>query len=461
MPDHLGLFDPHPEDDTGDVDLAELREALSRRAATQADRESEDDEHAVAGSDQRARSGPTTGESRQLTRVSERKQREIAQRRRHRRRVRSSIIALLVLVLIAGGVVAGVAIWRHQAPTVTDFAGTGDTMVVIRIQNGDDLTTIAQTLAGAGVVATPGAFLTVAQDNSAVKGLQPGYYQVRQHSSAAAALAELTDTNSRIGRLRLIPGGRLADVKAVATDGATKVIPGYITQIVNACVPTNGEAHCFTADQLWEVAKTEDPATLGVVSWAQDAVSKAPDPTKRLEGLILPGDYDIQPGSTALQALTAVVSGSAAQWNNTDVIGDAKSAGVTPYELTTVASLVQMEGLGNDMPKVARVIYNRLSIKKALQLDSTVSYAVGKASIATTAADRASTSPYNTYLKKGLPPTPIASPGPDALDAAANPADGEWLYFVVVDKNGTTCFSVTDTEHEACVQKARANGVFG
>jgi UPF0755 protein len=455
MRDHLGLFDPHPEDDTGDVDLTELREALSRRAATQAARDADDE------ADERDREATASGQARQLTRLSERRQREIAQRRRHRRRVRSSIIALLVLVLIAGGVVAGIAIWRHRAPTVTDYAGTGDTTVVIRIQNGDDLTTIAQTLAGAGVVATPGAFLAVAQDNSAVKGLQPGYYQVRQHSSAEAALAELTDKDSRIGRLRLVPGGRLADVKAVATDGATKVIPGYITQIVNACVPTNGEAHCFTADQLWEVARTEDPATLGVVSWAQEAVSKAPDPSKRLEGLILPGDYDIQPGSSALQALTAVVSGSAAQWNNTDVIVDAKSAGVTPYELTTVASLVQMEGLGDDMPKVARVIYNRLSIKKALQLDSTVSYAVGKASIATTAADRASTSPYNTYLNKGLPPTPISSPGPDALDAAANPSEGDWLYFVVIDKNGTTCFSVTDTEHEACVQKARDNGVFG
>ena len=198
-----------------------------------------------------------------------------------------------------------------------------------------------------------------------------------------------------------------------------------------------------------------------MVQWARDDVRNAPDPAKRLEGMILPGDYDIPPGSTPLQALTAVVSGSAAQWNTTDVMAQAKSVHLTPYQLATVASLVQMEGRGSDMPKVARVIYNRLAKGKKLELDSTVSYAAGKASIATTAADRANPSPYNTYRHVGLPPTSIASSGPDALDAAANPADGDWLYFVVVDKNGTTCFSQTDAQHEACVDKARANGVFG
>jgi UPF0755 protein len=385
----------------------------------------------------------------------------VAKRRRHQRRVRSSIIALVVLVLIAGAVVGGIMVWRHKQPTLTDYSGTGDTVVVVRVQNGDDLTAIAQTLADAGVIATPGAFLDVAQDNAAIKSLQPGFYQVHQHSSAATVMAELADKNNRIGVVRLIPGGQLADVKAIATDGATKTIPGYITQITNACVPTNGQRHCFTTDQLWDVAKTADPQDLGVVAWALDDVRKAPDPAKRLEGLIVPGDYDIPPGSTPLQALAAVIGGSAAQWNNTDIVSQAKSADVAPYQLATVASLVQMEGLGDDMPKVARVIYNRLAKGMELQFDSTVSYAVGKASVATTAADRANPSPYNTYLHKGLPPTPISSPGDDALDAAANPADGDWLYFVVIDKHGNTCFSETAEEHEACVQKARDNGVFG
>ena len=88
------------------------------------------------------------------------------------------------------------------------------------------------------------------------------------------------------------------------------------------------------------------------------------------------------------------------------------------------------------MPKVSRVIYNRLAVPMKLEFDSTVNYALDRASIATTAEDRANPSPYNTYQVMGLPPTPISSPGPDAVDAALNPAEGSWLFFVKVEPGG-------------------------
>ncbi len=113
------------------------------------------------------------------------------------------------------------------------------------------------------------------------------------------------------------------------------------------------------------------------------------------------------------------------------------------------------------MPKVSRVIYNRLAKPMKLEFDSTVNYALDRASIATTAKDRANPSPYNTYAHQGLPPTPISSPGPDAVAAALDPAEGSWLFFVKVNANGESCFSITAKEHEACVAKARAAGVFG
>jgi len=84
-----------------------------------------------------------------------------------------------------------------------------------------------------------------------------------------------------------------------------------------------------------------------------------------------------------------------------------------------------------------------------------------RASIATTAEDRANPSPYNTYAKPGLPPTPISSPGPAAVAAALDPADGTWLYFVKVNQDGQSCFSDTAEQHNVCVEQARANGVFG
>ncbi len=212
---------------------------------------------------------------------------------------------------------------------------------------------------------------------------------------------------------------------------------------------------------MWKVAETADPATLGVVEWAADGVRAAPDPRKRLEGMILPGDFDIPPGSTPEGALKAVVSASAALWNGTDIIADAANRGITPYQAAIIASLVEREAIVSDMPKVSRVIYNRLDVPMKLQFDSTVNYALDRASIATTAKERANRSPYNTYATMGLPPTPISSPGPDAIAATLDPADGSWLFFVKVNAKGESCFSVTDKEHKACVAKARAAGVFG
>ena len=155
-------------------------------------------------------------------------------------------------------------------------------------------------------------------------------------------------------------------------------------------------------------------------------------------------------------------SGSSAMWNSSEIVADAKQVGRTPYQVAVIASIVQREaGVAGDMPRVARVIYNRLARGMPLQMDSTVNYALNQAQISTSAADRANPSPYNTYVHKGLPPTPISSPGTAALDAAVNPAQGGWLYFVAVDLKGNSCFSITDAEHAACVALARKNGVFG
>jgi UPF0755 protein len=98
---------------------------------------------------------------------------------------------------------------------------------------------------------------------------------------------------------------------------------------------------------------------------------------------------------------------------------------------------------------VARVIYNRLHKKMPLQFDSTVHYAVGKdGSVGTSDADRNSTSPYNTYKVTGLPPTPIAAPGEQAIEAALNPARGTWLYFVTTNPDtGETKFATSYSDH--------------
>ena len=431
----LGIFGREPGE-TGDVDVDELKAALAARP--------DPDLPTVP-----AKPEPTP------------EQRARSARRRHRTWL---VFAIVVLLVIVAGLVAGFMVWKSRTEVIPDYSGSGDTEVVVRIQGGDGISDIAETLVHAGVVASAEAFEQQAATDGDVQALKPGYYKVRQNASVQATADALVAKENRVGHLRLIPGRQLSDVTAVAAVGnqPATTVPGYISDITAAaCVPLNGQQNCFTADELWQVAQTADPATLGVVEWAADAVRASPDPRKRLEGTILPGDFDIPPGSTPEQALKAVVSASAAMWNGTDIIADAAQRGVTPYQAAIIASIVEREGITADMPKVSRVIYNRLAAGMKLEMDSTVNYALDRASIATSAADRANPSPWNTYLAPALPPTPISSPGPDAIAAALDPAAGSWLYFVKIDNTGTSCFSITTEQHDACVAQARANGVFG
>ena len=126
----------------------------------------------------------------------------------------------------------------------------------------------------------------------------------------------------------------------------------------------------------------------------------------------------------------------------------AKKLKRTPYEVLTVASIIERE-VNQDQyrAKVARVLYNRLDKGMKLQLDSTVVYAENLKTNTTTAKDRASKSRYNTYRYKGLPPGPISAPGKAALQAAAQPENGKWLYFVTVNfDTGETKFANTEAE---------------
>ena len=122
-----------------------------------------------------------------------------------------------------------------------------------------------------------------------------------------------------------------------------------------------------------------------------------------------------------------------------------RRVGLTPYEALIVASLVEREAqTPDDRAKVARVIYNRLARGWSLGLDVTVIYATGEQEL--TADLLAVNSPYNTRVLVGLPPTPIASPGRTALEAALNPAEGPWMFFVVTSLDGELSFSETDEE---------------
>ena len=134
--------------------------------------------------------------------------------------------------------------------------------------------------------------------------------------------------------------------------------------------------------------------------------------------------------------------------------------GYTPYEVLIVSSLVEKEGITADMPKVARVLYNRLGAGQRLELDSTVNYPLDLQALRTNPEDRAKPGPYNSYAVAGLPPTPIAAPGKDAVEAALAPAEGPGSSSCRCQTDGSSCFAATFEEHNRNVAQARANGAF-
>jgi UPF0755 protein len=167
------------------------------------------------------------------------------------------------------------------------------------------------------------------------------------------------------------------------------------------------------------------------------------------EGFLFPATYELQENQNARQVLARLVN----RWDEAaaavDLPAAARRNGISPYEALIIASLVQAEGHPGDFDKVARVIYNRLDPDTwagtygLLQLDATINYALGKSDINLTTDELQNTkSPYNTYRNPGLPPTPINSPGQAAMQAAVNPADGPWLYYVTVNPDtGETKFT--------------------
>ncbi len=372
--------------------------------------------------------------------------------RRGRRWRRRSIAVLAAVVLV--GVIAGGGWYVYRSFfTTPDYPGPGDGDVVVQVRDGDTTRAIGEELTARGVTASADAFTVAAAGSERIRSVQPGYYRLRLHMSGAGAVALLLDPTSRLGVVDIRGGVQLDDTRS--PDGA--VTPGVLSQIAKAtcgATPT-----CASADDLRAVMAGTDPAALGVPSWAQAAVAKAP-PTRRFEGLLVPGRYDVQPGASAGDLWRALLTESARRFDAAGLVTGAEKAGKKPYDVLVIASLVEKESIISDMPKVARVIDNRLEAGQRLELDTTINYPLDVPSLYTSPENRAKPGPYNTYLNQGLPVTPIADAGSQALAAALNPAPGPWMFFVPCQKDGTSCFAVTFAEHQANVAKAHANGVF-
>jgi len=188
------------------------------------------------------------------------------------------------------------------------------------------------------------------------------------------------------------------------------------------------------------------PALLGLPPYAHN----------NAEGFLSPGTYDVPKNANAytmLKLMTAEYNKNAASLNLVNTAGRKK---LDPYQAVIVASIIGAEtNKEADYGKVARVIYNRLAAGMYLGMDSTVHYVVGKdGGVYTTPEQRKNPSKYNTYIHKGLPPSPINSPTRAQLSAALNPTPGNWKYFTLVNLDtGETAFADTYAEHQVNVKK--------
>jgi UPF0755 protein len=350
------------------------------------------------------------------------RQRQRGQRQRQKRRRRSGraaflfALAFLVAVLGTGGLFG--AVWVDKRLNPPDYEGAGSGSVTVQVKEGDSGSTIAQTLLSHEVIKSTKAFVTEYAKHPQAAGIQPGFYQMRKRMSSASAVALLLDPKSRSGNQITVPEGLRA------------------SQVAEQLAKKTG----IPVKDFQDVIK--NPDGLGLPSYAKGKV----------EGYLFPGQYSLNPNGSAEQILKAMVDRFNQFAKDKDLVGRARQADMNPGTAVTMASLIQSEaGRPEDMPKIARVIYNRLNREPPmfLKFDSTTLYGLGKYGIIASNEDIRSKNRYNTYNYPGLPPGAISNPGETALDAVFKPDEGTWLFFVATDpKNRITKFATSEAEFD-------------
>ena len=238
------------------------------------------------------------------------------------------------------------------------------------------------------------------------------------------------------GALDALRGGPTAEIPDIAL-----LLPPGLT--IKGIAERVGRLRGKSAERFLQVAQS------GVIRSRYE-----PEGVNSLDGLTWPDTYLVGANETEDHILQRIVDEFDAHADALD-LSRAEAIGFSPYQAIVSASLIQAEsGSDADSPLISAVIVNRLRDGMPLQIDATLCYAKGGCPPVPVEADKKIESPYNTYKVPGLPPTPIATVGSKALEAALGPA---WVpfKFYVSDKNGKTYYATTQAEHEKNVRTAR------
>ncbi|MEA5667386.1 endolytic transglycosylase MltG [Stenotrophomonas sp. MH1] len=329
-----------------------------------------------------------------------------------------AVLAVVVLLVALAGAAGVALVWVRQV----DFAVTPVTpsQPSVVVASGDSFSTVLGKLRAAGI--DEGHDLQwqwLARELDAAGKIKVGEYALEPAPTPEALLRNMRQGKVLQYRVTIVEGWNIRQLRAA----------------LNRADPLR---HTTT-----EMSDSELMAALGF-------------PDQHPEGRFLPETYVYQRGDTDVDVLkrahAAMEKELAAAW--ADRADDLPLS--SPYELLTLASIIEKEtGLASERPQIAGVFARRLKMGMRLQTDPSVIYGIGSAYDGNIRKVHLTTdTPYNTYTRAGLTPTPIAMPGRDALHAAARPAAGDALYFVAVgDGSGAHAFSATYAEHNAAVAR--------
>ncbi len=328
------------------------------------------------------------------------------------------VVLAMLLVLMAAAGVGAALLWQRQA-SFASMPLTPD-QPSVTVASGDSFATVLGKLRAAGV--DEGKDLQwqlLARQMDAAGKLKVGEYALEPAPTPESLLRDMRQGKVLQRRVTIVEGWNIRQLRAA----------------INRAEPL---LHTTT-----DMSDSELMAALGF-------------PDQHPEGRFLPETYVYQRGDSDLDVLkrahAAMEKELAAAW-----AGRSDDLPLTsPYELLTLASIIEKEtGLASERPQIAGVFARRLKMGMRLQTDPTVIYGIGSAYDGNIRKSHLTTdTPYNTYTRAGLTPTPIAMPGRDALHAAAQPAAGDALYFVAVgDGSGAHAFSATYAEHNAAVAR--------
>jgi UPF0755 protein len=358
--------------------------------------------------------------------------RKRSQRRRARRRWRHRIAPIVAIVLIFGligvsyKIVTSVADRFNNRFAVPDYAGSGQGFTRVKISPGDGASDVAAAMEKAGVVKSSRAFVDAAEESGRANDIQAGVYRVPLHASGAAAMAAILDPANRLVSQVTIPEG-------------------------------------YTEKQILSLLAGKTGLPLAELRAAAGKISGLGLPEgftpKTAEGFLFPATYEFDPDQSALEVVQQLTGQFDAEYRKLGFAAAAKAQKLTPYQALIIASLVESEAkFPEDRPKVARVILNRMANDIPIGIDAANRYGVALTGKDPNSVTYNEDSPYNVRTHLGLPPTPVSNPGEASLQAAINPAPGDWRFYVVSDAAGHHIFTADESVWVEAVAKCKANG---